>query len=190
MTHRSASVAVLAVGLLAAGCARVIATAAAPPGPIPAPDTSAAGPTPAPPDTAAFAAPGVPPLHLTVREKAAQLVMPWIAGDYWATDAAAMDSALHLAADDGVGGFIVGVSASPFDVAEKLNALQRAARVPLLIASDLESGLSARVRGGTAFPGNMALGATDRELDAYEVGAFCCAWRGFGCGLKAFSWIG
>jgi len=152
-------------------CARVLSTAAAPPGPIPSPDTSAAQPAPVPPDSGVLAAaPGVPPLHLTLREKAAQLVMPWIAGDYWATDAAAMDSALHLAADDGVGGFIVGVSASPFDVAEKLNALQRAARVPLLIASDLESGLSARVRGGTAFPGNMALGATDRELDAYEVG--------------------
>ena len=170
MTHRSASVVVLAVGLLAAGCARVIATAAAPPGPVPAPDTSAAGPPPAVPAAAFTPGPGVPPLSLTLREKAAQLVMPWIAGDYWATDAAALDSALRLAADDGVGGFIVGVGSSPYDIAVKLNALQHAARVPLLIASDLESGLSARVRGGTAFPGNMALGATDRELDAYEVG--------------------
>jgi len=151
-------------------CARTIATAAAPAVPPAAPLAPSDGAA-APSESTAFASvPGVPPLHLTVREKAAQLVMPWIAGDYWATDAAAMDSALQLVADDGVGGLIVGVGSSPFDIAEKLNALQRAARVPLLIASDLESGLSARVRGGTSFPGNMALGATDRELDAYEVG--------------------
>jgi beta-N-acetylhexosaminidase len=112
----------------------------------------------------------VPPLALTVRQKVAQLVMPWIAGDYWALDAAAMDSALRLVRDDGVGGIIVGVSPSPYDVAEKLNTLQRAARIPLLVAADLEAGLATRTRGGTSFPGNMALGATGRELDAYEVG--------------------
>ncbi len=42
--------------------------------------------------------------------------------------------------------------------------------MPLLIASDFESGPGTRIREATAFPGNMALGATDRELDAYEVG--------------------
>jgi len=173
LKHFPSSFAVLAAALLCGGCTRTIATAAAPAPPVvPAPDTSAA-PVRLPAlsrDSAFAAGPAVPPLVLTLREKAAQLVMPWIAGDYWATDAAALDSALRLAADDGVGGFIVGVGSSPFDIAEKLDQLQRAARVPLLIASDLESGLAARVRGGTPFPGNMALGATDRELDAYEVG--------------------
>jgi beta-N-acetylhexosaminidase len=167
--------------LLLGGCASM---APAPPAPAPAPGPAV--------DSLALAAESLgaaeaaPPRHrvalppparnpvrlsaLSLREKAAQLVMPWIAGDYWATDAAAMDSARRLASVDGVGGFIVSTAASPYDVAEKLNALQRAARIPLLIASDLEAGLASRVRGGTAFPGNMALGATDRELDAYEVG--------------------
>jgi len=158
----------------------VSACSAAGPAPVaPVPDTTAAAPaaaplppeapvqapTPAPPDTVA------PSLaSLTLQEKAAQLVMPWISGDYWAGDAAAMDSALRLVRTDGVGGVIVGVGASPYDVAQKLNTLQRSARIPLLVASDLEAGLGTRVRGGTAFPGNMALGATGRELDAYEVG--------------------
>lgn len=123
-----------------------------------------------PPDTGAFQ-PGyaAPAIQLTLREKAAQLVMPWIPGDYWASDAAAMNAALDQVRE-GVGGFIVGIGPSPYDIAEKLNALQRASRLPLLIAADLESGPWMRIRGGTAFPGNMALGATDRELDAYEVG--------------------
>ena len=141
--------------------------------PAGAADSAAAAPLPLPlPPPAPAATPGdttVPLSSLTLREKAAQLVMPWISGAYWPNDAAAMDTARQLAAD-GIGGFIVGVGASPYDVAEKLNALQRVARIPLLIASDLEAGLATRVRGGTAFPGNMALGATDRELDAYEVG--------------------
>ena len=123
---------------------------------------------PPPPAAALRGAPA--PGALSVREKAAQLVMPWIGGEYWADDNAAMQSALHLARDVGVGGFVLGIAASPFDIAAKVNALQRAARLPLLIAADLESGPAMRLRGGTAFPGNMALGATGRELDAYEVG--------------------
>jgi beta-N-acetylhexosaminidase len=107
---------------------------------------------------------------LSLRERAAQLIMPWIGGEYWAADEDAMATALHLAADEGVGGFVVGLGGSAYDLAAKFNALQRAAKFPLLIAADLESGPSARIRGGTAFPGNMALGASGREQDAYDVG--------------------
>jgi beta-N-acetylhexosaminidase len=158
--------------VLATACARATSTAGAAAPPVPVPESSAvAARLPAPPaDTGDRSLSPVPVLTLTVREKVAQLVMPWIPGDYWAGDAAALDSALRMVRDDEVGGVIVGVGASPYDVAEKLNALQRAARIPLLVASDLEAGLATRARGGTAFPGNMALGATGRELDAYEVG--------------------
>jgi beta-N-acetylhexosaminidase len=160
--------------LIAAGCAR--ATSMAPVAEAPAPAESAGvapvrpAALPPPPDTIVLP-PGtmVPALQLALREKAAQLVMPWIPGDYWASDAAALTAALQQV-DEGVGGFVIGVGPSPYDIAEKLNALQRASRLPLLIAADLESGPGMRIRGGTAFPGNMALGATDRELDAYEVG--------------------
>ena len=170
MTHRLASLALL---LGSAGCARAVSTGptAQAPAPVESLPPAPASPTGAlPPDTAVFLpGPSVPPLSLTLREKAAQLVMPWIPGDYWASDAAALAAALQQV-DEGVGGFIVGVGPSPYDVAEKLNTLQRASRVPLLIASDFESGPGARIREAPAFPGNMALGATDRELDAYEVG--------------------
>jgi len=119
--------------------------------------------------------PAAPPRHppplasLTVRERVAQLVMPWIGGDYWPIDDSAMQAALRLAGEQGVGGFVLGIAASPYDVAEKVNTLQSVSRLPLLFAADLESGPAMRFRGGTAFPGNMALGATGRELDAYQV---------------------
>jgi beta-N-acetylhexosaminidase len=110
------------------------------------------------------------PDELSLREQVAQLIMPWIGGEYWASDADAAAQALRLVTEERVGGFVTGVSASPYDLAAKFNALQRASRLPLLIAADLESGPSQRFRGGTALPGNMALGATGREDDAYAVG--------------------
>ena len=169
MKHFSSSFAVFAVLLLGSGCARTVATAPAG-APAPAASPSGNAPAPLPPDTVVFLpGPSVPPLALTLREKAAQLVMPWIPGDYWPSDGAALATALQQV-DEGVGGFIVGIGPSPYDIAEKLNTLQRASRVPLLIAADFESGPGARIRESVAFPGNMALGATDRELDAYEVG--------------------
>jgi beta-N-acetylhexosaminidase len=181
VTHRSASFAdvaarhLIGAALLLAGCAHATPVASGALEPAPAESLAVAPPSAAPtaeppPDTVVFLPGGaLPPLTLTLREKAAQLVMPRISGDYWARDAAAMDTALALVRE-GVGGFIVGAGPSPYDIAEKLNVLQRAARVPLLVAADLESGPGMRIRGGAAFPGNMALGATGRELDAYEVG--------------------
>ena len=172
MTHRSASFARFAVLLVGTGCARAIATSPGP-GPAPSPTPLAASESTLahlPPDTVVFLpGPSIPPIALTLREKAAQLVMPWIPGDYWPSDGAAVATALQQV-DEGVGGFVVGIGPSPYDIAEKLNTLQRASRLPLLIAADFESGPGARIRESVAFPGNMALGATDRELDAYEVG--------------------
>lgn len=108
--------------------------------------------------------------EMSLRDKAAQLVMPWIDGAYWADDNEAMEAALRLVTEHHVGGFVIGIGTSPYDVAAKLNRLQRASPLPLLMAADLESGPSMRIRGGTVFPGNMALGATGREEDAYDVG--------------------
>ncbi len=114
---------------------------------------------------------GVPAVHdLTLRERIGQLVMPWIGGEYWATDQDAMAAALRLVSEQRVGGFVVGLGGSAYDLAAKFNALQRASRLPLLIAADLESGPSMRIRGATPLPGNMALGASGREEDAYAVG--------------------
>jgi len=165
--HRSTPLCLTAIlASLLAACAH--RPPAAPSGALlDVPEPVVEGPeAPAPPSTGR-----APDLALlSVREKAAQLVMPWIGGEYWANDNAAMQAALQLAREQGVGGFVVGISASPYDLAAKLNALQRAARLPLLVAADLESGPGMRFRGGTAFPGNMGLGATGRELDAYEVG--------------------
>jgi beta-N-acetylhexosaminidase len=106
---------------------------------------------------------------LPLRERIAQLIMPWIPGTYAPLDEAGFTQARMWVDSLRVGGVIVSVG-SPLDIAAKLNALQSAARIPLLVASDLESGTTIRLNGGTFFPPNMGVGAGGRELDAYQIG--------------------
>ena len=118
---------------------------------------------------------------MSLRQKVAQMVWPFMLGDYAPTDAPAWRQLERLAAEEQVGGFIVSVG-SPLDIATKTNALQRASRVPLLFSADFETGAGFRVRGGyfvpnaidlggaTVFPLQMALGASRDTALAYEVG--------------------
>ena len=106
--------------------------------------------------------------RMTPREKIAQLVVPWISGTYMADDDPTFMKILSWVDSLRVGGLIVSIG-SPLDIAGKLNTLQRHARIPLLIASDLEAGTALRLTGGTAFPSNMGIGATGRDQDAYAM---------------------
>lgn len=106
---------------------------------------------------------------LGLRDKVAQLVMPWIPGNYAAYDDSSFSVAERWVDSLHVGGIIVSIG-SPLDIAAKLNRLQSLAPLPLLVASDLESGSAFRLNGGTPFPTNMGVGAAGSELDAYEMG--------------------
>jgi beta-N-acetylhexosaminidase len=126
----------------------------------------------------AAAAPGIRPVtssvdrlldSLPLRDRIAQLVVPWIPGSYAALDDDGFRRARMWVDSLHVGGIIVSVG-SPLDIAAKLNALQSASPLPLLVSSDLESGTTIRLHGGTHFPPNMGVGAGGRELDAYQVG--------------------
>ncbi|CAN5171370.1 hypothetical protein BH23GEM4_BH23GEM4_14220 [soil metagenome] len=118
---------------------------------------------------------------LTLREKVAQLLMPWTGGEYVALDSPEFDRLRRWVEEDGVGGVIVSIGL-PHSYAAKTNALQRLAKVPLLIASDMESGPGMRLAGvyslphllpqggGTVFPPAMALGAAGSDSLAYAAG--------------------
>ena len=118
---------------------------------------------------------------MPLRDKAAQMVWPWILGDYTATDNAAWTRVERMIHDQKLGGVIVSVG-GPIDIAVKTNALQRAASLPLLVGADLETGAAFRARGGyfipnaidlggaTAFPYEMGIGATRDTMLAYEMG--------------------
>ncbi|MBV9110021.1 MAG: hypothetical protein JO306_11485, partial [Gemmatimonadetes bacterium] len=117
---------------------------------------------------------------LTLREKVGQMVMPWVGGDYAALDSREFDQLGAWVRDEGVGGVVVSVGL-PLSYAAKTNELQRLARVPLLVASDMENGPGMRMSGiyaypfllpqggGTAFPPLMALGAAGSDSLAYAL---------------------
>lgn len=123
----------------------------------------AAGPAPA------VAPPADLLASLSLRDKIAQVVMPWIPGTYAAFDDSSFAKAEAWIDSLHVGGVIVSIG-SPLDVAAKLNRLQARSRLPLLVASDLEGGTSGRLVGGTPFPPNMGVGATGSDSLAYTMG--------------------
>ncbi|MBI4521742.1 MAG: glycoside hydrolase family 3 C-terminal domain-containing protein [Gemmatimonadetes bacterium] len=119
--------------------------------------------------------------RLTLRQKVAQMIMPWVLGDYVPEGVQAAERVRDLIEQYEVGGIIMSVG-TPTEVAVKLNALQRRSRLPLLVGADLESGAGFRLfgavfvpngivlGGATMFPTQMALGATREPGLAYEQG--------------------
>jgi beta-N-acetylhexosaminidase len=119
--------------------------------------------------------------RLSLRRKVAQLFMPRISGGYLPLDGAEHERLRRLVAETGIGGVIVGMG-PPLEIAARLNAVQRCADVPLLVAADVESGPGRIMTGGvilphglenggaTRFPPLMALGATGDASLAYDLG--------------------
>lgn len=118
---------------------------------------------------------------MTLRQKAAQLVMPRIGGEYVPVATGAYERMRHWVQDLGVGGVIVTVG-PPLEMAMKLNALQALSAVPLLVTADMEHGPGQVLNagtvlpyglengGGTRFPPLMGLGAAGDEQLAYALG--------------------
>jgi beta-N-acetylhexosaminidase len=162
-------------------------------------DTPASIPVPPRVDAAAAVVPGPLPLTpgstlpeahaqwiertlsaLTLRQRVAQMIMVWVLGDYTNARDPGFLRLVGQVERDGIGGVVMSLG-SPIEVAEKLNALQRRAAVPLLVASDVEPGLG-RMEGGvfvtaaysagsaTVLPSNMAIGATNDDALAEAMG--------------------
>ena len=118
---------------------------------------------------------------LSLEEKVGQLIMGRLEGDFENVKGPELQRIARLIRNYHIGGFAVGIG-SPADVAIKLNALQSAAKLPLLIAADLEWGAGMRLwrptylpygmegGGGTAFPFNMGVGATADPAWADTIG--------------------
>lgn len=118
---------------------------------------------------------------LSLDEKVGQLIMPWVGGEYAPVGSPEFEQARKWVQDDRVGGIVVSIGL-PLSYAAKLNELQALAKVPLLVASDMENGPGFRMSniyalpsmlpqgGGTAFPPVMALGATRSDSLAFKLG--------------------
>ena len=114
---------------------------------------------------------------LSLREKAAQLVMIPFTGHSISTSTREYNKFVHLIRDVRVGGLIlVNVAqgrlvqrAEPHEMAAFLNRLQRMSKLPLLVSGDFERGASMRMNDTTVFPHAMAFAAAgDPALTRYE----------------------
>jgi beta-N-acetylhexosaminidase len=107
---------------------------------------------------------------MTLRQRVAQLVFPWISGQSESANPQEAARMRQWVTNDEVGGLIVSTGA-PAALRAKLNAAQARAPVPLLILSDLETGPGMRLRpGGTDMPPSMAFGATRSASLARQAG--------------------
>src|SRR5678816_2195516 len=116
---------------------------------------------------------------LSLRERVGQMVMVWVLGDYTNVRDSSYAEVIRWVEQDRIGGVSMSLG-TPIEVAAKVNDLQRRSRVPLLVSADLEPGLG-RLEGGlfahymldaggaTVFPPAMAIAATARDSDAYDV---------------------
>ena len=94
---------------------------------------------------------------MTLREKAGQLMMPFLVGDFSPVGSPSHDRMLEMIQENGIGGVVMSVG-SPSEVAVKLNHFQERSRIPFLVAADLESGAGFRLRGAVFLPGPIDLG--------------------------------
>jgi uncharacterized protein YbbC (DUF1343 family)/beta-glucosidase-like glycosyl hydrolase len=107
---------------------------------------------------------------MTLEEKAAQMIMVAETGYPRHPLSAAAVDLVRAVRDTGVGGVIL-MRSEEATIPGLLNGLQNEARVPLLVAMDMERSLSFRVaRGSVDLPFAMAVGATGSEDAARFVG--------------------
>lgn len=157
-------------------CARTTPANVPPPAAV-APPAAIAAPVTFEGDTAAWVRSTL--ASLTLRQRVAQMVMFWVLGDYTAVDDSTFREVVRWVEQEGVGGMTMSLG-TPIEVADKINYLQRRARVPLLVSSDLEPALMRlesaifphyllETGGATSFPTAMAIAATGRDQDVYDV---------------------
>lgn len=106
---------------------------------------------------------------LILREKCAQMVMPWVLGEYLPDDSIEFSRLTKLVKDEKVGGLIF-FKGNILNEAMLINKMQKLADVPLLVASDFERGLAMRLTDAIEFPYNMAVAATGNPHYAYLMG--------------------
>jgi beta-N-acetylhexosaminidase len=96
---------------------------------------------------------------LRLEEKVAQMIMVRAEGVFMNVQSEAFRKLRHQVLDNKVGGIVLGIS-NIYEAAVLVNRLQELAKVPLLVAADLEAGPEMRLLDATSFPYNMGIGAT------------------------------
>ena len=105
---------------------------------------------------------------LSLEKKIGQMICPDITAGYLSDDDPRLAGWLRQARDLGVGMFVL-YGGTPRDVAHLVNALQKEASIPILMAADFEGGPGQQVTGASEFPANMGLAAAGSEDLTYRL---------------------
>lgn len=106
---------------------------------------------------------------MTLEEKVGQLIACRYTGRFVNLDSEYVNDLKTLVREQKIGGLIL-FAGNVYETAHLTNSLQEKAKIPLLIASDLERGLGNQIDGATLFPPVMSLGAAGSEELAYRMG--------------------
>lgn len=106
---------------------------------------------------------------LTLREKVAQLVIPYAYGRDTIEDSRQYRRLKQLVEEEKVGGFLFLQGTIKIQTAI-LNQLQKISKVPLLISADYERGLGMRLNDAVEFPYKMAFAAAGKPRNDYLMG--------------------
>ena len=106
--------------------------------------------------------------RLTLKEKIAQLIMPYVFGNFVSSDSPEYKKLKKNVTEDKVGGFCF-FKGTVYGYAHLIDNLQSLSDVPLLITADFERGIAMRLIDGTEFPYNMAVAATGNADYAYQM---------------------
>ena len=104
---------------------------------------------------------------LSTKEKIGQLFMPMV---FTERDSAHFQQTMDLVKNNRVGGLIFSLG-GPVEQTHWLNAFQKAAKTPLLIAMDAEWGVAMRLDSVQPFPWPMTLGAVQDTVLLRNIGA-------------------
>ncbi len=107
--------------------------------------------------------------QLSLRQKIAQMIMVRIRGDFYNDEYWYRSDLEYWIKNDGIGGVIT-FGGSVHGTYRNIRQFQDWANIPLLVAADYERGTGQWLDGGTLFPPNMAVAATNDPRNAYEQG--------------------
>lgn len=115
---------------------------------------------------------------MTLDQKLGQMLMVYVWGRFTPKHNPQFERLINWAAEGKIGGLLLEARRSPrgvelsqvYPTAALLNGLQRAAKIPLLVSADFETGTAMRLSEGTSLPHAMAIAATGNPRDAYAAG--------------------
>lgn len=107
--------------------------------------------------------------RMSIRDKAAQLMVVWIRGSFQPDDSETLRSLTNLVRTHKIGGFIF-ASSDVYNQAVLTNRLQSVSEIPLWISQDMETGAAMRISGTTRFTSAMGVAATGNPDYNYQKG--------------------